>query len=211
LIWFTSDLHINHENIIKYCNRPFESIDRMNSELVERWNSKISIDDTVYVVGDVFLGSPELASPIIRKLNGKKILVLGNHDRSPKTMIECGFEEVHKKLEIKLQDGRHALLSHKPLPALLLSEYDMQIHGHRHSGPAVAGKRINVCVDLWGYEPVPENEICDIVLESDNFSSSCHISIFHDKETVTINAKIQREDLEGLIEHLTEYKNILWK
>jgi len=211
MIWFTSDLHINHENIIKYCKRPFSSIDEMNEGLVERWNSKVSETDTVYVVGDVFLGEPSRAVPVIKALNGVKILILGNHDRSPKTMIESGFSEAHRRLDIRMRDGRRALLVHKPLPAALLNDYDLQIHGHRHTDPAVSGKRINVCVDLWGYEPVSESEICDIILDSETGQKDSYVRVSHELETVTIDARVKKEDLDGFIDHLIEYKRTIWK
>jgi calcineurin-like phosphoesterase family protein len=183
----------------------------MNECLIERWNSKVSQDDIVYVVGDVFLGDPTHATPIVQQLNGKKILILGNHDRSPKTMLASGFIEVHRRLEITLRDGKKALLSHKPLPEMLLKEYDLQIHGHRHTEPAVLGKKINVCVDLWGYEPVHESEICDIILNSELDSSEYHANISHNSLSVSINAKVKREDLDGLIDHLNEYRHKIWK
>lgn len=211
MVWFTSDLHINHDNIIKYCKRPFTSTEDMNESLIKRWNSKVSQDDIVYVVGDVFLGDPAQAAPIVQRLNGKKILILGNHDRSPKTMIASGFNEVHRRLEITLRDGRKALLSHKPLPEMLLREYDLQIHGHRHVEPAVSGKRINVCVDLWGYEPVHESEICDIILNPELDSSEYHANISHNSLSVSINARVKREDLDGLIDYLSEYRHKIWK
>lgn len=210
MIWFTSDLHINHENIIKYCNRPFTSVQEMNNELVSRWNAKVSPMDTVYVVGDVMLGDPQSAKPTITSLNGNKILILGNHDRSPRTMMDLGFSSAHRRLDITLIDGKRALLSHKPLPAPVLSEYHLQIHGHRHSGPAVSQKKINVCVDLWGYEPVSEEEICDIIVD-DDYQSDSHVSIHSESDYITVSARVKIEEFEGLIDHMNDLKFKIWK
>ena len=78
--YFTSDMHYGHANIIDYCNRPFESLDEMTNEMVNRWNEIVTEDDTVYVVGDVFLCPTSEGESIVKRLNGRKILIKGNHD-----------------------------------------------------------------------------------------------------------------------------------
>ena len=98
--FFTSDTHFNHANVIQYCGRPFASVDEMNREMIARWNSTVGPDDTVYHLGDFALGKFAKAAPILHRLNGaRKILVLGNHDRSARQMLAVGFDEVHKKIE----------------------------------------------------------------------------------------------------------------
>lgn len=80
--WFTSDLHFGHENIIKFCDRPFPNVTMMNQELVWRWNALVEPEDTVFVLGDLALGSPFNESLLMASmLVGKKFLVPGNHDR----------------------------------------------------------------------------------------------------------------------------------
>src|SRR3972149_2927673 len=99
-IFFTSDTHFNHANIIKYCGRPFGSVDEMNREMITRWNAVVDPEDTVYHLGDFALGKVSEWPAIFRQLNGsKKILIRGNHYRSQRHMIELGFAEVHNKLE----------------------------------------------------------------------------------------------------------------
>ncbi len=163
MIWFTSDLHIGHTNIIKYCNRPFGSVAEMNIALVTRWNERVSDSDTVYVIGDVFLGKPVDAAPFVSALKGQKVLVKGNHDRSARVMMEMGFDEVCNQMQIALTDGSRALLHHEPLPENRLKEYDILIHGHRHGPPRWDGKSLNVCVDLWEYAPISESDIIGII------------------------------------------------
>lgn len=197
--WFTSDLHLNHENIIKYCSRPFDSVETMNRALIERWNAVVCSNDTVYVVGDMFLGSPEDAEPHIRSLNGRKILIRGNHDRSPRTMLKCGFDEVHRQLRVTLNDGRIALLIHKPTPRCLLEPHDIQIHGHRHRPPAVSDDQINVCVDLWGFAPISEEEICQVPVRRIKEDVAAISSI---GDEIVINARIRRGDLDGFADQL---------
>lgn len=163
--WFTSDQHFGHRNIIQYCQRPWNNVDEMNLAIVKNWNNLVSPKDTVYVVGDVFLCSSQRATEIISQLQGKKILIRGNHDRSIETMKSVGFAEVHSKLYLKLRDGRTALLSHKPLPwSQFRDEADLLIHGHHHHGDVTNGYRVNACVDLWDYRPFSEDELCSLQL-----------------------------------------------
>ena len=75
-----SDTHFNHANIIKYCSRPFESIEQMNEELIKRWNNTVAKDDIVYHLGDFAFGSKEQLKEILGRLNGRVRLVMGNHD-----------------------------------------------------------------------------------------------------------------------------------
>lgn len=162
MIWFTSDLHIGHTNIISYCSRPFSSVDEMNDELVKRWNDRVQKHDTVYVVGDMFLGLVENAIPYVKSLRGRKILIRGNHDRKSSIMLESGFDEVHNRIEMKLKDGRSALLIHEPSKNVSYDEFDVIVHGHHHGPPIVSGKMINVCVDNWDFKPISEDELCQI-------------------------------------------------
>lgn len=163
--WFTSDQHFGHRNIIEYCNRPWKDIHEMNQGIIDNWNSVVSTEDTIFVVGDVFLCSPGQAKEIISQLNGKKILIRGNHDRSIETMKGVGFAEVYSKLTIQLQDGRQALLSHKPITwNQFRNEANLLIHGHHHHGNVVNGYRVNACVDLWDYRPFSEDQLCQLSL-----------------------------------------------
>ena len=205
--WFTSDLHLNHDNIRGYCNRPFSSTEEMNEGIIGRWNERVSTGDTVYVVGDVFLGKPENASSLVKRLKGNKILILGNHDRSRKTMIETGFEEVWQRKNLTLSDGRRALLNHKPLPDSVITHFDVQIHGHRHAGPIISGKKVNVCVDLWDYRPIPESEIVNLTLGEPRPD---HVSVEISETLVKVTASVRKDDYEGLIDHLQSYTRRIW-
>ena len=79
--FFTADTHFNHANVIKYCARPFASIDEMNREMIARWNAVVGAKDTVYHLGDFAMGKPTEWPSFLRQLNGaKKFLSRGNHD-----------------------------------------------------------------------------------------------------------------------------------
>ena len=76
--FFTSDTHFNHGHIIKYCNRPFISMEEMNETIVQNWNKTVKQKDIIYHLGDVCWGLPDI---FLKKLNGYKILIQGNHDK----------------------------------------------------------------------------------------------------------------------------------
>ncbi len=80
-LWFTSDLHVGHGNIIGYSGRPFGDVEAMNRALVDGWNDCVDPDDEVWVLGDFALGRIETTLPMARELHGRKHLLAGNHDR----------------------------------------------------------------------------------------------------------------------------------
>ena len=79
-IYFTSDTHFSHEAIIKYCCRPFKTVEKMDEALVKNWNEVVPEDGIVFHLGDVGFGQPKYINDILRRLNGKIYLVIGNHD-----------------------------------------------------------------------------------------------------------------------------------
>ena len=79
--YFTADLHLGHRNIVDYSSRPFRDADQMNDALIERWNSTVAPEDEVIVLGDFAMGRIDETLPIAGVLNGRKVLLAGNHDR----------------------------------------------------------------------------------------------------------------------------------
>src|SRR5882724_4671195 len=110
-IWFTSDQHFCHKNIIRLCNRPFADLDEMHRTLKEKWNAKVGPQDLVYVIGDFSFCQKTEAHKILQALNGKKILIQGNHDKEKSIPTE-DFEEIVTKKQITLSDGTNVLLCH---------------------------------------------------------------------------------------------------
>jgi calcineurin-like phosphoesterase family protein len=96
-IWFIGDTHFNHRNIIAYCNRPFATVNEMNEALIDNWNKVVRKEDKVIVNGDFALSGKDKIIEIGQQLNGRKTLILGNHDgASLKTYYDAGFEMVSK-------------------------------------------------------------------------------------------------------------------
>ena len=125
MVFFTSDLHLGHRNIIRLCNRPFSSIDEMDECLIEKWNKKVTNADTVYILGDLMFRNEKPPEEYLRQLRGKKHLIIGNHDREwiKKCDLSVWFESTNNLLYTT--DGKHQLtLCHYPmmsLPILMLS------------------------------------------------------------------------------------------
>lgn len=116
MIYLTSDTHFNHANILKYepNTRPFATIEEMNEVIISNWNSVVKEEDTVYVLGDFFMGLLTDIEPIFNRLNGKVILVRGNHDTNNRL-------EYYRNLGIEIKDieyiqykGRFFILCHFP-------------------------------------------------------------------------------------------------
>ena len=152
-------LHLGHANIIKYCNRPFSSVEEMNDALIRNWNNTIGKEDRVFFLGDFALGSKERVIEWGRMLQGRKVFIYGNHDhQKPKVYYDAGFEHV-SRWPIVIQNTY--LLSHAPFSLPWNERYTgplINIHGHVHDkvheAPTISKMSACVCVERWNYMPV---------------------------------------------------------
>ncbi len=166
-IFFSADHHFNHVNIIKYCNRPFENVSEMDSEMIKRWNSIVTSKDEVYYLGDLTLGNYGTARSYLNKLNGRIKFIEGNHDKNWFHAIDSQFKLPPIK-EIKISKET-IVLCHYPLASWPMSHYgSLHLHGHVHGTIGrsnnssdtnfppnqKAGLRIDVGVDCWNFYPV---------------------------------------------------------
>lgn len=163
-VWFTSDLHHSHTNIIKFCNRPFKEVSEMNCKMVEIWNKTIPYDGTVFVLGDIsFDKNPEDIVKWVRSLNGRKHLIMGNHDiHFPVEFWLQSFETVHQLLDIKV-DKQHLTLCHFPMRSWNKSHRgSWQLYGHLHGAGVkpIDQYQMDVGVDTNNMVPYHWSEIC---------------------------------------------------
>lgn len=95
MVYFTADTHFDHANIIRFCDRPFATVEEMNETLIANWNRKVRANDTVFIMGDMFFRTTD-PEPILRRLKGKKHLIVGNHDSQWMKKVDLGryFESV---------------------------------------------------------------------------------------------------------------------
>lgn len=155
-IWFISDTHFFHDNIIQYCGRPFANSDLMNECLVSNWNSVVKEQDKVYHLGDVALGyggNEKELSTLLHQLNGHKRLLVGNHDNLKSPALHKAFEK------ILLWNGFHSggvefTAGHIPWPIEQLRDGKLMLHGHLHNNVMSDPRYMSACVEHIGYTPI---------------------------------------------------------
>lgn len=154
-IWCIADTHFNHSNVIKYCNRPFASVEEMDDCMIQVWNELIKPEDTVCHIGDLCLeGRGKKVDDYISKLNGKITLIRGNHDSG-----KGNFEDVtHYKL-LKVA-GFKLILSHYAFRVWDGSHHgSMHLYGHSHGTLPGVGRSMDVGVDTNNYRPYHIEEV----------------------------------------------------
>lgn len=168
-IWFTSDQHFWHENILKFTGddgaliRPgFKSVEHMNEVMIERWNECVKPGDKIYQLGDVTFKYGEHWRLIAERLNGRKRLLLGNHDRLKGTNLDRYFERVELWRVFGIEGF---ICSHIPLhPSSFRHKTMLNVHGHIHQNASPDETYFNVCVEHHDYRPVH----IDVILEHVN-------------------------------------------
>ncbi len=166
MIYFTSDLHLGHENVLKHCNRPFKTIDEMNETLIKTWNSQVKDHDTVYILGDLcFRMNKEETYYLIKRLKGHKILIKGNHDIK---YDENLFDEIYNFKIIKYNHIKFILMHYPLLEWPHQFHGGIHLHGHQHNLPEYNQlmkekniRRYDVGVDANDFRLVSIDEILD--------------------------------------------------
>lgn len=161
--YWTADTHFGHGNIIKYCNRPFSSLQEMDLSIIRNWNAKVKKDDTVFLVGDFNFCQSGEAPDAPKKsyeyyksqLNGNIIFLRGSHDKQNKV------KTIIRSISI-LYGGYSIYITHDPRHAN--PNYQLNFVGHVHnkwkfSNLSKKSDLINIGVDVWDFKPVNINEI----------------------------------------------------
>ena len=182
--YYTADLHLGHEKIIPYCNRPFSSVEEMDQKILENWQKTVKHDsDIVWVLGDISIdGSFKHALKLMSTFRGRKRLIMGNHDRCfighsewvrHLKLYQEVFEVVVPYGTAKLGKEK-VMLSHFPYDGDSQSEarYNQYrlpnkgvtlLHGHTHSNEKLSvsqdTRQIHVGVDSWDFTPVASHEL----------------------------------------------------
>lgn len=190
MIFFTSDTHFSHVNIIKYCDRPFADTDQMDEAIIANWNRTVSPEDTVFHLGDIALGPIDKSLAKVSRLNGYRIAVLGNHDRP---FMRAGkadendwwdryaevFDEVWHWSGGEVNIGQVVRVSHFPYTGdhtpddRHADKRPMDhglplVHGHTHSTDKLTFSsngtpQIHVGQDAWNFRPVSEDEVTNLI------------------------------------------------
>jgi len=176
-LFLIADTHFGHENIIKYCSRPFKGADEMDSIMIRNWNSVVGADDVVIHLGDFALAGKEQVRTLLLRLNGRKRLIMGNHDwsnrrsddgkkfRDPGFYREAGFDEVYDQAILL----GHYVLSHEPVDIVSPASCFGNIYGHIHDDEryhTVTKGTVCMCVERWNYTPVLFQDVIEAMQEA---------------------------------------------
>jgi len=158
-IWFTADQHLGHQNIIRHCNRPFQTIQEMDDTLIANWNSRVARGDLVYHVGDIIFRSANHPIQYLRRLNGKIHLFRGNHDRGMLKQCSQHFVAIDDLKTIKV-DGEKIVLCHYAMRVWDSSHRGaLHLFGHSHGRLPPYGLSFDVGVDshdfhVWSWDEI---------------------------------------------------------
>lgn len=174
-VYFTSDTHFNHTNIISYCQRPFKNVDEMNERIIANWNEVVSEDDIIFHLGDFCLGGAAEWTRLLDRLNGKIYLIMGNHDRKN---IRQGFMDrfEHVAMQMHIEVGKQRIyLNHYPFLCFEGGYKDVwQLFGHVHTRKSNTGidagrlqylypTQYDVGVDNNNFAPVSFEQVKKII------------------------------------------------
>lgn len=166
--FYISDTHFGHENIIKHCSRPFNSVEEMNKALIANWNARVGHDDHVWHLGDFLYKDGGRATEILSQLNGHKHLVIGNHDHKSilkQVDLEDYFESFDYAVSRVDSKKRRIWMCHYPLAEP--PKHFWMLYGHIHNNtdnrywPLLRNmeRALNCCVEINGYMPVTFEEL----------------------------------------------------
>ena len=190
-IFFTSDIHFGHKWLLDFNKRPFNNVEEMDNILIKNWNDTVPIDALTFVLGDIGETGDKRIIEIFGQLNGKKVLIRGNHDAifKQKTLQEI-FWEIHDLLEIRIFDllesqFQEIVLCHYPMfDWNNFHEGSWQLFGHIHTrelpefktlSTKLFAQQYDVGVDGNGFRPISFYEVkkkIEIQIQEDRFKQT---------------------------------------
>ncbi len=168
MIHFTSDLHFFHANILRYCSRPFASVQEMNEHLILNWNRCVQQGDDIYMLGDFAFCNDKNLFKLLRRLNGNIHIILGNHDKvitkNQNKLLETGLiKSIQTYKELKYE-GKLIVLFHYACRVWNGSHKNSyHLFAHSHNTLAPYGRSFDVGVDstviTTEYRPISIKEV----------------------------------------------------
>lgn len=134
--YFIADTHFGHANVLSFDCRPFKTIEEHDSVIIDNWNNAVGISDDVWILGDISWHNPTATTQILRILNGKKHLIVGNHDGKliKNRELQREFIEICDYKELDVGNGKILVLSHYPIPCFKNHYYgSYHLYGHVHN------------------------------------------------------------------------------
>ena len=200
--FYIADTHFGHENIMRLCKRPYRSVDEMDETYIQNWNSVVTDNDTVYIVGDFCFRNAKKPEYYLERLNGHKVLILGNHDKNIKQNLVKGrypgFDKVVPYLEIKDElNGElvDVVLSHYPM--VEWNGYfrsSILLYGHIHNN--VDNRAYQIMQDI----PNAFNVGVDVLYATPRTLKEVvyYNRVFKDKHTKEWNSVMQLEEMKHI-------------
>ncbi len=166
MYFFTADEHYFHSKIIKYCNRPFDDVDQMNSAMIDNHNKIVKSNDITIHAGDFSFGDKQKTRTIIKQLNGDHVFIMGCHDRWLK-----GNSTI-PQIWSKRINGQLIVVCHYAMKVWKASHYNSwHLFGHSHGKLPSEGKTCDIGVDTSNFYPYSQEDIHDIMNDKpDNFN-----------------------------------------
>lgn len=152
-VFFISDLHFGHKDVIAFDHRPFKDVEEMDAEMIRKWNAKVSHGDHVFVIGDMFGGvTTAHAGEIVHSLNGKIHLIRGNHDPRGQ-LFESMFEDVavYRQIQVRVRGVRQrVIMRHRFLPFFKgQNEGVVMLYGHTHDSIVARAEEQSIRFMNW--------------------------------------------------------------
>jgi len=181
-LFFTSDFHLGHSNVIKFDKRPFQDVNEMSDTIIKNWNSVVDDDSIVYYLGDLFYKvKASHISYLMHQLKGEIRVILGNHDRLSQLVKMERFSDIQTYQRISFKDDdfnkkQNIIASH--YPHLIWDKHhhgSWHLHGHSHQnltkteyGKEIYYKRkvLDVGCNGWDYTPVSYQQIKEHMMKS---------------------------------------------
>jgi len=153
--YFISDTHFGHANIIRFCKRPFADVSAMDEALIRNWNDTVGQDDDVWHLGDFSSYRDGRLAAVFWRLNGRKHLVIGNHDEENEAVLDLPWEEPPIQQGMLSVEGRRVFVNHYPLRSWpKIGKGAVHLFGHMHGRLQGTRQSTDMGVDCWSFRPV---------------------------------------------------------
>lgn len=184
--FWSGDLHLSHQNIIKYCNRPFKDTVEMNNTIIDNWNKIVGPNDLIYNLGDFCFGNDDNHfNSLLKRLNGYHVFIKGNHDKVAERNKDK-FYQFHYGYHEATINGQFIVMCHYPILSWNKKHRgSIMLHGHCHYNlPSTRkestelGKIVDVGTDGNNFKPYSFDDIMKIMkdkpIEVNNKSLTDH-------------------------------------